>query len=112
MKKFLHKSIIFKIIHNYVSYDIAGFFFNNYISYGVPVIVAENIDYNCLGQYTAWRMALFTGGVAIGGVLVPILLELIGGSGTLLVSGLAMLPCGVGYYLFDRQCKKKANQEF
>lgn len=90
----------------FVALYFVAFFFNNYIAYGVPVIVAENIDYNCLGQYTAWRMALYTAGVSLGGILVPVLLEAFGGSGTLLVSGIAMLPCGIGYYIFDRQCKK------
>lgn len=90
----------------FVTLYFIAFFFNNYIAYGVPVIVAENIDYNCLGQYTAWRMALYTAGVSIGGILVPVLLGAFGGAGTLLVSGITMLPCGIGYYIFDRQCKK------
>lgn len=89
-----------------IIYFIA-FFFNFYIANAVPVIIAENIDYNCMGQYTAWRMALFTGGTSIGGFLVPLLLDSIGGIGTLFVGGLAMLPCGLGYYLFDKQNKKK-----
>ncbi len=85
-----------------------GFFFINCITHAVPVIVAENIDYNCIGQYTAWRMSLYTGGVAIGGALVPIMLKSVGGTLTLLICGIIMLPCGIGYYLFERQCRKKA----
>ena len=85
-----------------------AFFFINYISNAVPVIVAENIDYECIGQYTAWRMALYTGGIAIGGALVPILLNFVGGTLTLLICAILMLPCGIGYYLFERQCRKKA----
>ncbi len=79
------------------------FFFNNYISYAVPVIVAEHIDYNCLGQYTAWRMGLFTLGVSVGGAIVPFLLEAVGATTTLLIGGLAMLPCGIGYYIFEKR---------
>lgn len=85
-----------------------GFFFLNYITNAVPVIVAENVDYNCIGQYTAWRMALFTGGIAIGGALVPLLLKFAGGTLTLLICGILMLPCGIGYYSFERQSRKEA----
>ncbi len=90
----------------FIGLYFVAFFFVNYINHAVPVIVAENIDYNCLGQYTAWRMALHTAGVSIGGALVPILLDALGGTGTLLISGITMLPCGVGYYIFDRQNRK------
>lgn len=82
------------------------FFFLNYIAYGVPVIVAEHIDYNCLGQYTAWRMGLFTLGVALGGALVPVLLKFVGGMATLAICGAAMLPCGIGYYIFEKSKAK------
>lgn len=92
----------------FVVFYFLGFFFINHISNAVPVIVAENVDYNCIGQYTAWRMALFTGGVAIGGALVPLLLKFVGGTFTLLICGIIMLPCGIGYYLFERQCRKEA----
>ena len=88
-----------------VFYFIA-FFFNTYICYSVPTIVAENIDYNCLGQYTAWRNALFTLGIAVGGAMVPFLLSFVGGIGTLIVGGIAMLPCGIGYYIFENSQKK------
>lgn len=91
----------------FVVFYFLAFFFINYISNAVPVIVAENIDYNCIGQYTAWRMALYTGGIAIGGALLPILLNFVGGTLTLLICGILMLPCGIGYYLFERLCRKK-----
>ncbi|MBQ3151453.1 MAG: hypothetical protein IJB86_09445 [Clostridia bacterium] len=90
----------------YVFYFIA-YFFVNYVAYSVPVIVANHIDYNVLSQYTAWRMALFTLGIAAGGALVPILLNLIGHTGTLIVCGLTILPCGIGYYLFEHSQRIK-----
>ncbi|MBQ4120133.1 MAG: hypothetical protein IJD45_07075 [Clostridia bacterium] len=95
-------SLMFKLFYFF------GFFFINHITNAVPVIVAENVDYNCIGQYTAWRMALFTGGIAIGGALVPLLLKFVGGTLTLLICGIIMLPCGIGYYSFERQCRKEA----
>lgn len=84
-----------------------AFFFSIIISYGVPTIVAENIEYECIGQYTAWRMALYTAGISIGGALVPTLLESVGSVGTLLISGISMLPCGIGYYIFEKNAKKR-----
>lgn len=86
----------------YVFYFIA-YFFVNYVSYSVPVLVAKHIDYKVLSQYTAWRMALYTLGIAAGGAVVPPLLELIGHTGTLIVCGVSLLPCGIGYYLFERK---------
>ena len=80
---------------------------NTYISYAVPVIVANNIPYSCLGQYTAWRMGLMTLGISVGSLLVPVLLDAVGTTVTLLVGGLAMLPCGIGYFLFERSGKNK-----
>lgn len=89
----------------YVFYFIA-YFFVNYVAYAVPVLVATHIEYSVLSQYTAWRMALFTLGTAIGSAVVPFLLNTIGSTGTLIVSGITILPCGIGYYLFERKCKK------
>ena len=86
----------------YICY-FAAYFFINHINYGVPVLVASCIDYSCLGQYTAWRMALHMSGVAVGGLCVPFLLEHIGAFGTLLACGITALPSGIGYYLFEKQ---------
>ena len=83
------------------------YLFNIYISHAVPVIVAKRIDYDCLGQYTAWRMLIFNLGSSLGSALVPILLESTGAFGTLLVCGLSMLPCGIGYYLFERRYERQ-----
>lgn len=79
-----------------------AFFCVNCVSYGVPVLVANRIDYACLGQYTAWRMALFTLGMAAGSACVPALLSWVGPTGTLLLCGITLLPCGIGYYLFEK----------
>ena len=74
-------------------------------------MVALHVDYNCLGQFTAWRMGIYTLGTAIGGVCVPLFLDLVGGFNTLLIAGITMLVCGVGYYVFDRNAvaAKKTN---
>lgn len=84
-----------------ICYFIA-YWFMAYINVAIPVVVAERIEYNCLGQYTAWRMALYTLGISVGGVLVPTLLNAVNGFGTLLIGGISMLPCGIGYFLFEK----------
>lgn len=84
-----------------------AYFFINHINYAVPVLVANCIDYNCLGQYTAWRMVLHTLGVAVGGACVPFLLEYVGATGALLVCGVTAFPCGIGYYWFEKQVIKQ-----
>lgn len=91
----------------FIIFYFISFLFVNYINLAVPVAVAEYIDYNCLGQYTAWRMALFTLGVSLGGLVVPILLNSVGGFVTLLICGITMLPCGIGYYIFEKNRRKK-----
>jgi len=78
-----------------------------YISYAAPVIIAEKIDYGCLGQYSAWRMGLTTLGTSLGSALVPILLEWVGAGGVLLFGGISMLPFGIGYYLFEKRAVTK-----
>lgn len=88
----------------YVFYFVA-YFFVNYVAYSVPVLVATYVDYKCLSQYTAWRMALYTAGIAVGGALVPTLLERFGDTAVLLICGTAMLPCGIGYYIFEQKSK-------
>lgn len=85
-----------------VFYFIAYLFFN-FINNAIPVVVALHIDYNCLGQFTAWRMGIYTLGTAIGGACVPILLKWFGSFNTLLIAGITMLVCGVGYYIFDKK---------
>lgn len=86
----------------YILYFIA-YFFLNYMSNAIPVLVAVKIDYGSLGQYTAWRMGLNALGIALGGASVPLLLKYIGATGTLFVCGVTVLPCVLGYYFFDKK---------
>ncbi len=90
----------------YIFYFIA-YFFVNYVAYAVPVLVATHIDYKCLSQYTAWRMALYTLGIAAGGALVPVMLRIFGDTVTMLVCGISLLPCGIGYCLFEKKSKSE-----
>lgn len=85
----------------YVFYFIS-FLFVNFINVTIPTIVAQHIEYRCLGQYTAWRMGLYTLGIAVGSGLVPFLLRF-GGVVTLAICGVAMIPCGLGYFIFEKK---------
>lgn len=89
----------------YIFYFLA-YFFVNYVAYSVPVLVSTYIDYKCLSQYTAWRMALYTLGIAVGGALVPFLMKHLGATGSLIVCAVTLLPCGIGYYLFEKASLK------
>ena len=87
----------------FIVFYFAAYLFFNFINNAIPVMVALHIDYNCLGQFTAWRMGIYTLGTAIGGACVPILLKWFGSFNTLLIAGITMLVCGVGYYIFDKK---------
>ena len=94
----------------FIVFYIIAYLFYNIVNTTVPIIVAEYIDYNCLGQYTAWRMGLYAFGISIGGILVPLLLEYTGGVGTMICCGILMLPRGIGYYLFERRARKNRTE--
>lgn len=86
-----------------------SYIFLNFVNYAVPVIVARNVDYRCLGQYTAWRMGLHTLGSALGSAAVPLLLKYTGGIGTFIIAGITLLPCGICYYLFEKNPMEKVS---
>ena len=48
-------------------------------------------------------MAIHTLGTAIGSAIVPVLLKIIGGIGTLVACGIMMLISGVSYYGFEKE---------
>lgn len=72
------------------------------VNYAIPVIIARKIDYRCIGQYSAWRIAIHFGGTAIGNALVSPLVNHVGSTGTLIFCGVLMLVCGICYYKFEK----------
>ena len=92
-----HSQNIFLIVYfiAYLSY--------NCINYAVPVLVAKNIDYDYVGQYSAWRMAIHTLGAAIGSAIVPALINCFEEIGCLVVCGITMLLCGICFYRFEKR---------
>jgi len=83
-----------------------GYLAVNVLSVAVPVLVTELIDYEVIGQYTAWRMMLLTVGSAIGGFLAIPMSEKLGGVATLTIAGLMFLVTGIGYYGYERKYMK------
>ena len=71
----------------------------NFIAYGVPTAVTKIVHYNCIGQYSAWRMVIHTLGVAVGGVAVTYLMELFGIYVTLIIAGACQVVSGAAYYI-------------
>ncbi len=75
-----------------------GYFAINLLGQAIPVQVTEIIDYDVIGQYTAWRMMLLTIGTAIGGFIAVPVAEKSGGVFVLFLAGLMFLITGIGYF--------------
>ena len=73
------------------------------INIGVPVAVTKIVSYNCIGQYSAWRMLIHTAGVSLGGFLSVYMIKWMGGFYTLLIAGLCQLISGIGYYIIMKK---------
>ena len=71
----------------------------NFIAYGVPTAVTKIVHYNCIGQYSAWRMVIHTLGVAVGGAAVTYAMELFGIYITLIIAGACQVVSGAAYYI-------------
>ena len=70
----------------------------NFINCSVPVAVTKLVDYNYMGQYSAWRMMLHTLGIALGSGITVFMLNIFGGILTLAISGLLQLASSISYY--------------
>ena len=81
----------------------AAYFLSLFMSNAVPVMVLRIVDYDTVGQYTAWRMMIHTSGVAIAGFICIPMLELFGGIITLALAGIMLLICAVSYYIIEKQ---------
>ena len=93
----------------YIIFYTASYIVITVFSMAIPVSVTEFVDYHVMGRYTAWRMMLQTIGIAIGGFMVPMLLESIGGFLTLLLTGGMNVVTGVGYFIYLKRLKKAEN---
>jgi Na+/melibiose symporter-like transporter len=79
------------------------YFLSLFMSNAVPVMVLRIVDYDTVGQYTAWRMMIHTSGTVIAGFICIPMLELFGGILTLALAGIMLVICAVSYYIIEKQ---------
>lgn len=88
-----------------VMYTI-GYVAFHLINNAVPVALTKVIDYQVIGQYSAWRMTLFAVGTAFAGMVCIPLIDLIGALWVMLVAGIFLIiSCG-GYFRYIRKMGK------
>lgn len=85
-----------------IMYFLVYFVFN-LITYATPVLVTKVVDYNIMGQYSAWRMLLHTVGSALGGVVCIPMIDALGAFASLALVGSMQLISGVVYFVFCRK---------
>lgn len=73
------------------------------INYAVPTAVTQIVDYEVMGQYTAWRMLFHTLGSSIAGFLCVPMLDLFGPFVAMIISGGLQLLSGIVYYFYIKQ---------
>jgi len=98
-----NSSVTFLIIYGIV------YFSYNFVTYAVPVSLYQIVDYEVMGQYTAWRLLLTNFGSAAAGFVCVTMLEIFGGIATLIIAGSMQLISGTAYYMLERHSLKKAN---
>jgi predicted MFS family arabinose efflux permease len=78
-------------------------FLRLFMDNAIPVMVFRIVDYDTVGQYSAWRMMVHTLGIAIAGFICIPMLELFGGVLTLTLTGSMLLICAIAYYVVEKQ---------
>ena len=78
-------------------------FLRLFMDNAIPVMVFRIVDYDTVGQYSAWRMMVHTLGIAIAGFICIPMLELFGGVLTLTLTGAMLLICAIAYYVVEKQ---------
>lgn len=86
---------IFLVIYGIV------YFAYNFVTYATPVALVRIVDYEVMGQYSAWRMLLTNLGTAAAGFVCVAMLETLGGIATLVIAGVMQLISGAAYYLVE-----------
>lgn len=79
----------------------------NCINLAVPVAVYKIVDYQFVGEYSAWRMLLHTLGSAIAGMACIPMFEAVGGVAVLTAVGGMQLISGIIYYGVEYCADKK-----
>lgn len=95
--------MVFKSPVIFIILYAAGTFIRNMIDYACPVALVAIVDYEWIGQFSSWRLALYMAGGAIAGVVLIPMLELFGGVTTMAVNALAFFIMGIGYYICTKR---------
>lgn len=82
-----------------------GYFVVNLVNYSVPIAVVEIVDYDVIGQYSAWRMMLNTLGTAIAGFVCIPMIDIMGVMATFIIAGLMQFASGISYFLCMKSCE-------
>ena len=82
------------------------YFMIQMIGYAVPVLVTKIVDYDVIGQYTAWRMLLFTMGSAISGSMFIKLIDFCGVYTAFTIAGAMQLISGMAYFVYAVRNKR------
>ena len=93
-----------------IVYAVA-FFFKTIFEYVSPVSIVPILDYAVVGQYSAWRVALYLLGIALSGVLTIPMVDTLGVIPTMLINGLFFTLSGVTYYLVVKALLKQKQEK-
>lgn len=90
-------STIFLVMYTitYVAFHI--------INNAVPVGLTKVIDYEIIGQFSAWRMACFSLGTAIAGMIAIPLIDAIGGTAVMMLAGIFQLVSSGIYFWYMKK---------
>lgn len=77
-------------------------FIRTVMDYSIPVSIVYFVDYEVMGQYSSWRMALFMAGTAVSGFVTMPMVNRFGGEITLIINGVLFLAVGLAYFLVCR----------
>lgn len=81
----------------YAMYLLANFFVN-FINYAVPTAIVEMVSYKYIGQYTSWRMLVYTLGAAVANATMTGVMEGIGVLGLMIAAAMCQVISGIVYW--------------
>lgn len=96
------------VYHNtvwFLTFYLISYFFIVIINYAVPVEVTQIVDYDVMGQYSAWRLLINALGIAASGFACTFLIDSFSPVGAMMLSGGLQLFSGVMYYWCSKTMK-------
>lgn len=86
---------------------VAAFFLKTIFEYISPVAIVPILDYEIVGQFTAWRLSLYLAGIALSGVLAIPMVDAMGVIPAMITNGLCFALSGVAYYVVVKSLLKE-----